>query len=135
MEKDDAHLPRVVGMIDETMDATGTVAGAVWRLTPPGRGLDANVIALPAGDEIARHDGPDLDVLILGLDGAGTLETAGDDIALTPGILVWLPPRSQRRFIAGPQGLRYFSVHRRKGGLTIGTAPPATQGEGTSARS
>lgn len=122
MTQEEAYVPRVVGTTDAVTDAARPPAGSVWRLTPATRGLDANIIALPPGDEIARHLGPALDVLILVLDGTGTLETTRGDIALSPGVLVWLPPRSQRRFLAGPDGLRYFSVHGRKPGLTI--APP-----------
>lgn len=112
-------VPRLVGFAQEETDASG----AVWRLTPAERGLDANIIHLPAGDEIARHTGPDIDVLIHVLEGTGTLETDTGEIPLTAGALVWLPPRSQRRFAAGDSGLRYFSVHRRKPGLSISSRP------------
>lgn len=94
-------------------------AGSVWKLEPTERGLDANVIALPAGDEIQSHIGPDLDVVIVVLEGSGTLETDSNPLPLSPGTIAWLPARSQRRFIAGGDGLRYFSVHQRKPGLSI----------------
>jgi len=111
----DAEIPRFVG---DALAASGD-PGSVWKLDPADRGLDANVIVLPAGDEIQRHTGPELDVLIVVLAGSGTLETATDAVTLEQGGIVWLPPRSQRRFIAGPDGLRYFSVHARKPGLGI----------------
>jgi len=111
--------PRVVG---DAFTAAAAAAGSAWRLEPAERGLDANVIVLPAGDEIRSHIGPELDVLIVVLAGSGTLETAADAIDLCPGGIVWLPARSQRRFIAGEDGLRYFSVHQRKPGLGIRSA-------------
>lgn len=111
----DAALPLLVG---DALHATGP-AGSVWKLDPAERGLDANVIALPAGDEIQAHIGPALDVVIVVLAGSGTLETAADPVALEPGGIVWLPAHSQRRFVAGAEGLRYFSVHARKPGLGI----------------
>lgn len=114
-----SDAPLLVGDANAETDA----AGAVWRLTPEERGLDANIIRLPAGDEIARHLGPDIDVLIHVLEGSGILETDAGEIALATGALVWLPPRSQRRFVAGQDGLRYFSVHRRKPALSIGQRP------------
>ncbi len=114
-------LPHIVGDSSE-LPALG--GGSAWRLEPSERDLDANIIDLSAGDEIAAHDGPDLDVLIHVLAGTGTLETEDGDIPLDPGKIVWLPPRSRRRFVAGPEGLRYFSVHKRKPGLTITAAPP-----------
>ncbi|MGO2746530.1 cupin [Microbacterium sp.] len=110
-----AALPRIVG---DALTASDE-ARSVWKLEPAERGLDANVIVLPAGDEIQTHIGPALDVLIVVLDGSGTLETEADAVALEPGGIVWLPAKSQRRFLAGADGLRYFSVHARKPGLSI----------------
>lgn len=121
-------VPIVVG---DTAQLPVLSGGSSWRLEPAERGLDANVIDLRSGEEIATHIGPELDVLIHVLTGSGVLETAEGEIPLDAGTLVWLPPRSQRRFIAGPGGLRYFSVHARKPGLSIGSAPPAPGGQGT----
>jgi len=118
-------LPRVLGDTSALPDAIGSGgSGSVWQLAPLERDLDANVIELPAGDEIAAHDGPDLDVLVHVAAGSGTLETETGAIELTPGALVWLPRRSRRRFVAGPDGLRYLSVHRRKPALSISSALP-----------
>ncbi len=108
--------PRIVG---DAFTASAAEAGSAWKLDAAERGLDANVIVLPAGDEIQRHVGPELDVLIVVLAGSGTLETETDAVPLGPGGIVWLPARSQRRFIASAAGLRYFSVHQRKPGLGI----------------
>lgn len=119
-----APLPQLVADTTELLAELGPdQAGSVWQLTPPSRDLDANIIALPPGDAIAAHDGPALDVLIHVLAGSGTLETAADTIALTPGALVWLPRHSRRGFAAGPDGLRYFTVHHRKPTLTISPRP------------
>ncbi|MGC2939691.1 MULTISPECIES: DUF2249 domain-containing protein [unclassified Brevibacterium] len=114
--------PRVVlDVADVTDSADGAApSGSVWQLDPQQRDLDANVIALGPGGEIREHTGPDLGVLIHVLAGAGKLETETGTIDLTPGEIVWLPPRSRRWFIAdAAAGLRYFSVHQRKQGLTI----------------
>ncbi|RBP64156.1 cupin domain [Brevibacterium sanguinis] len=117
-------LPRRVGSsVEDAAPATAS-AGSVWQLRPSRRSLDANVIALPPGDEIRDHVGPDLDVLIHVLSGTGVLTTETTRITLEPGGLVWLPRRSRRRFTAGPGGLRYFTVHQRKQGLGIAAAPP-----------
>lgn len=118
---DAAEQPRTVG--DAFVTAEPGQGGAVWRLEAASRGLDANVIVLPAGDEIGRHEGPALDVLLMVLGGSGVLEIDGGEIALAPGELIWLPPRSPRRVVAGADGLRYFSVHGRKPGLGITTRP------------
>ncbi|UVI37767.1 DUF2249 domain-containing protein [Brevibacterium spongiae] len=115
--------PRVVLDIAEVAGAESE-SGSVWQLPTKQRDLDANVIALAPGGEIREHVGPNLDVLIHVLDGAGTLETETGTIALSPGQIVWLPRLSLRRFIADAEaGLKYFSVHQRKQGLTISARP------------
>jgi quercetin dioxygenase-like cupin family protein len=95
------------------------VTGAVWKLQASDRDLDANIIALPPGTGIDAHVGPDLDVLIHVLSGDGRLTSEKDALELRPGALVWLPRRSQRQFTAGPGGLRYLTVHKRRAGLTV----------------
>jgi len=98
----------------------GQVRGAVWRLADDDRDLDANVIRLAPLDAIGPHDGPGLDVLILVLSGVGELATPGAEVVvLTVGELVWLPARARRHFTAGPTGLTYLTVHRRRPKLSI----------------
>ena len=115
--------PQLVGDVAEVLSAPADASGSIWKLEPHTRGLDCNVIAIPAGEEIGRHEGPDLDVVIVVLDGSGVLETEEGTITLDKGSMVWLPKISVRRFVAGDQGLRYFSVHTRKRGLQIGRPP------------
>ena len=123
-------LPRLVGDTNAgRQDDHEALGGSVWQLTPAARDLDANVIELGAEDTIASHDGPELDVLIHVLSGTGTLGTETGEMSLAPGAIVWLPRRSRRRFEAGPEGLRYFSVHQRKPTLTISAAPPRHKNE------
>ncbi|WP_022870164.1 DUF2249 domain-containing protein [Yaniella halotolerans] len=116
-------LPRIVANTTE-LATTSDAKGSVWQLEPGARDLDSNIIALPPHDEIAQHVGPDLDVLIHVLHGSGELETELDTISLQPGLLLWLPKKSQRRFTAGPDGLQYFTVHQRKPTLGITTGSP-----------
>ena len=117
-------LPRVVADTTALFDtATGQAEGSVWQLEPGARDLDSNIIILPADDEIATHVGPDLDVRVLVLDGTGDLETELNRIALQQGTVLWLPKNAQRRFIAGPEGLKYLTVHQRKPTLNISLPP------------
>ena len=67
--------PQLVGDVAEVLSAPADASGSIWKLEPHTRGLDCNVIAIPAGEEIGRHEGPDLDVVIVVLDGSGVLET------------------------------------------------------------
>jgi uncharacterized protein (DUF2249 family)/quercetin dioxygenase-like cupin family protein len=116
-------LPRV--LVDTTaLAADPTVAdapGAAWRLEAKERDLDSNLIVVPPNQVIDAHAGPDLDVLVHVLAGRGTLATELGTVELRPGQLLWLPRRSLRAFTAGPDGLRYLTVHQRRQSLVLQT--------------
>ncbi|WP_371793312.1 hypothetical protein OG285_34695 [Streptomyces sp. NBC_01471] len=113
-------------------DAADGDRGALWRLAEPGRQLDSNVIRLAPEAGVAGHVEPDLDVLVCVVGGSGWLETAGGSQQLAPGAVVWLPHGVRRSLAAGPDGLCYLTVHRRRPGLTIASAP-AEHGGGEAA--
>ncbi len=118
-----APLPRV---LCDTTAAAGDdpdAAGPVWSLSMRRRDLDSNIIRLRAGSGIDPHVGPDLDVLILGLAGAGRVLTETDPLELRAGIMVWLPRGSRRGFIAGPEGLSYLTVHQARKALVLEPPP------------
>jgi uncharacterized protein (DUF2249 family)/quercetin dioxygenase-like cupin family protein len=121
-----AALPRVLcdatrAAIENDPDA----AGAVWSLPMRRRDLDANIIRLRPEAGIDSHTGPDLDVLILGLAGAGRVLTETDPLELGPGTLMWLPRGSRRGFTAGPEGLSYLTMHQRRQALVLEPPPTA----------
>ncbi|MFY9846020.1 MAG: DUF2249 domain-containing protein [Trebonia sp.] len=118
-------LPRVLADAAAVSASSGDATGAVWKLQMRERDLDSNIIALPPGAAIGAHTGPDVDVLIYVLAGSGQLGTELDaqPVALRGGSLIWLPRRSRRQFTAGPDGLRYLTVHQRRQALTLTTAP------------
>ncbi|MGA5101302.1 hypothetical protein ACPCAC_28545 [Streptomyces lavendulocolor] len=111
-----ARMPEV------TRDVPADRSGALWRLAEDGRQLDANVVRLAAGARVAVHVEPDLDVLLYVVDGTGRLDAAEGGQPVEAGCLVWLPHGSRRGMAAGPEGLAYLTVHRRRPGLSIGTA-------------
>jgi uncharacterized protein (DUF2249 family)/quercetin dioxygenase-like cupin family protein len=106
-------LPRVLANTAE-LAAEPDHTGAVWKLQGGERDLDSNVIALAPNSGIDAHAGADVDVLIHVLAGSGRLTTEQGEIELVPGALLWLPKRSRRRFSAGPEGLRYLTVHKKR---------------------
>jgi uncharacterized protein (DUF2249 family) len=120
-----APLPQVLVDTNELGEAASEpdVSGAVWKLSMRDRDLDSNVVALPPGGSIEPHVGPDLDVLVHVLGGSGRLTTEADPVDLFAGALLWLPRRSRRGFTAGPDGLRYLTVHRRRQALVL--EPPS----------
>lgn len=117
-------LPHVLVDTNAAAESPTDATGAVWRLQVRRRDLDSNVIALPPGESIDPHNGPDLDVLVHVLAGSGQLGTETGEIDLTPGELIWLPRRSRRAFRAGPEGLRYLTVHQRRQALVLQTGRP-----------
>lgn len=125
----ETSLPRIVGDVSPAgpardADDTGNAAGVEWALRMRERDLDSNVVRLRAGGRIDTHRGPDLDVLLVVLDGTGTVTTETGTVELHAGALLWLPRRSRRAFDAGPDGLRYLTVHRRREALVLDPAPP-----------
>jgi uncharacterized protein (DUF2249 family) len=121
-------LPRILcnttGVIG---DSPAGATGVMWKLRMRRRDLDSNIIRLPPSACIAAHVGPEVDVLLLVLDGTGQITTELTTLDLHPGALVWLPQRSQRRFTAGPQGLSYLTVHPRRQSLLLASVPPGKQ--------
>jgi quercetin dioxygenase-like cupin family protein len=113
-------LPRVLCDTARLLSpVVGTSAGALWKLAEPGRQLDANVVRLPSAGRVDAHTEPDLDVLLLVLDGAAVLVGADGESPLRAGVLTWLPHGSTRAVVAGPDGVTYLTVHRRRPGMRI----------------
>jgi uncharacterized protein (DUF2249 family)/quercetin dioxygenase-like cupin family protein len=118
-------LPRILANTTDIAADVGEpdVTGAVWKLQTRERDLDSNIIALLPGGMIEAHAGPDLDVLVHVLAGSGQLTTEEGALDLERGALLWLPRRARRQFSAGPAGLRYLTVHRRRRALVLDASP------------
>jgi quercetin dioxygenase-like cupin family protein len=93
--------------------------GVAWTLDAEAD-LNANLVILPPGGEIGAHVNGELDVLVVVLAGSGLVRVDDDSRQLARHSLVLLPRGARRAIEAGPAGLRYLTVHRRRGGLTIG---------------
>lgn len=120
-------LPRIVCDTMTIIHHGQPETGVVWKLPMHQRDLDSNIIRLAPGGSIGAHAGPNLDVLLLILHGTGRLTTEIHIIDLHPGALIWLPRHSRRQFTAGPRGLSYLTVHRRRQSLILNPAPPLTR--------
>ncbi|MET9768873.1 hypothetical protein [Streptomyces sp. NPDC006415] len=123
-------VPRVLARIAELLAAAAPDGrGALWHLAEPGRELDANLVRLPPGAEVGEHQEDVLDVLLVVLEGAGSVRAGdGQVLDLGTGTVLWLPRTSRRALAAGPDGLTYLTVHRRRPGLAI--KPPSGAYEG-----
>ena len=112
-------VPKLLCDVDALAAEENAPAGAMWRLTESGRQLDANLVHVPPDRHIDTHIEPNLDVLLLVVNGSGTLGTARDPQPLSEGSLIWLPRGSSRSITAGKDGLSYLTVHRRRPGMQI----------------
>ena len=75
---------------------------------------------LEPGHSIDRHRNDEVDVLIVVVDGDGTLVVDGESRRLTPGLLAHVPRGTSRTITAGPVGLAHLTVHVRRRPLSIG---------------
>ncbi|GEE01192.1 cupin [Gordonia spumicola] len=111
---------KLTNTTDLTRDAVDANAVA-WKLEEVPRGLDSNVIRLPAGGSIGEHVGGEVDVLVHVIAGSGRIGSGDIDMPVTAGDLLWLPRQSHRSITAGDDGLDYLTVHtHREPTLTIG---------------
>jgi len=81
--------------------------------------LNLTLLSWPEGEGPAEHINDERDVVIVVIDGEGTLLLDGVEHGLRVGHAVVVPMGVSRAITAGPNGLRYLSVHRRRGGLQI----------------
>ncbi|HEX5565888.1 MAG TPA: hypothetical protein VFY14_02925 [Streptomyces sp.] len=118
------EAPRVLADLADLADCAARAApergGALWRLAERDRQLDANMVRLPPGAVVGEHVENDLDVLLVVVGGGGEIvDGAGRRQTLAPQAVVWLPRSSRRGLRAGPEGLVYLTVHRRRPGMGI----------------
>jgi mannose-6-phosphate isomerase-like protein (cupin superfamily) len=93
--------------------------GAVWSL-PHGGDLDANLVHLGPGGAIGEHRNDDVDVVLVGIEGAGCVIVDGVQTSLRPGTLVAVPKGTTRSIRSLAEvGLVYLSIHRSRAGLHI----------------
>ncbi|MZD03925.1 hypothetical protein GTW43_02345 [Streptomyces sp. SID5785] len=114
-----------VTLADVLDGAAPDATGALWRLRGAARQLDANLIRLRPDAHGDAYVESDLDVLLVVVEGSGTLHRAGADEELAPGVLVFVPRGERRSVSAGAAGLAYLTCHRRRPGMTIGRTPAA----------
>ena len=95
----DPAVPQLLCNVAEVAAQPGE--GALWRLAFEQRHLDANVVRLRAGKRIDTHTGPDLDVLMLAVEGSGEVVTDGKSAPVHIGVMqVWHRDGDRWRLLA-----------------------------------
>ena len=99
--------------------------GPLWGLASDD--LNATLLAWPGGDGVASHVNSERDVLVIGVAGEGTVTIEGDRFPLRAGTALLVPKGSRRAIEASAQGVRYLTVHLRRDGLTVASAPASAR--------
>ena len=90
-------------------------AGVIGSLV--GADLNVNLVRLLPDEYLEAHINTEVDVLLVGLAGAGSVELDDGDQSLDAGSAVYVPKNARRGIRAGSQGVTYLTCHRRRGGL------------------
>jgi quercetin dioxygenase-like cupin family protein len=81
--------------------------------------LNATLLVWRAGEGQPSHVNAERDVAVIGLEGSATIVVDGAEHLLMGGMLAIVPRGATRSIVAGPDGFRCVTVHRRRGGLQI----------------
>lgn len=79
--------------------------------------LNLNLVSCTAGQGIRSHVNAEVDVVLIGIDGSGSIEIDGHVHAIGPGQIVIIPKGSRRAMHADSDRFAYLTCHRRRAGL------------------
>ena len=102
-------------VVDVAALLVGDGARIRWSTTTQ---LQANLVRLGPGEHIEMHTEAQLDVLLVVVDGAGTLTADGVAADVAAPAVVVLPAGTRRAVVAGPTGLADVTAHQRRTGMT-----------------
>jgi quercetin dioxygenase-like cupin family protein len=95
------------------------VGGPEWGVET--EDLNATILSWPPGAGPPEHVNESRDVVLVVLEGSAELELDGEVRTVGAGEVAVLEKGHRRRVVAGADGVRYVTVHRRRGGLEIAT--------------
>jgi quercetin dioxygenase-like cupin family protein len=103
--------------VSTAVDLAGAPSGVgpLWGMQS--EELNATLLEWPSGGGVAEHVNDELEVIVLVLAGSACVSLDGTAHALSAGSLLLVPRGCARSVSAGADGVRYLSVHRRRGPL------------------
>ena len=110
--RDPVNLHEIAG------SSTG-MAGVIWTLQG-GADLNVNLVRFEGGRGVGEHVNDEVDVLVVGISGSGTVSVDGEAYPVSNGTVVLVPRGAARSTLAVSEGFSYLSLHRRRGPLQIG---------------
>jgi len=81
--------------------------------------LNLTLLSWPAGHVVPEHVNAVCDVAYVVLHGSATLTVDGTAAGLRAPMAIVVPRDARRELVAGPDGVRYVTVHRARSGLAI----------------
>ena len=91
--------------------------GPVWGIDS--EDLNATLLQWGPGRGPAEHVNEERDVLVVVVEGSAAVTLDGDERLLVPGEALIVGKGQRRAVVAGPGGVRYVSVHRRRPPLQV----------------
>ena len=117
MEHDEARADQPqTGALFEILDRDDPGReGALWSAISPQ--LNMNLVRFQAGHGVAEHVNTEVDVLLIGVRGEGSVFIDRAEVPCRSGTVVLIPRGSRRTITAGSSGFAYVTVHQRRAGL------------------
>jgi quercetin dioxygenase-like cupin family protein len=103
-------------MVDlAALTRAATMPGAIW--TRQSEDLDINLLVFASGQGVAEHVNAEVDVLLVGIAGAGTVIIDGTRHILSAGQALVIPKGARRSTKGVSAPFAYLTCHRRRAGL------------------
>ena len=94
---------------------SATTPGPIW--TRQSEDLDINLLVFASGEGVAEHMNDEVDVLLVGITGAGAVTIDGTRQILSAGHAIVIPKGTNRGIQSMSDPFAYLTCHRRRGGL------------------
>jgi quercetin dioxygenase-like cupin family protein len=91
--------------------------GPVWATATDD--LNATILEWKAGRGTPAHVNHECDVVVVVLEGRGEVSIGGNCRKVATSDVIVIEKGQERRITAGPEGVRYLTVHRRRPGIAI----------------
>jgi quercetin dioxygenase-like cupin family protein len=98
-----------------SLTQAASVQGAAW--THQSEDLDVNLLVFASGQGVAEHINTEVDVLLVGIAGAGTVIIDGTRHILSAGQALVIPKGARRSTKGVSAPFAYLTCHRRRAGL------------------
>lgn len=113
MAEHDADAGAVLDLA--ALAGASALAGVIWA--GGGADLNVNLVRFAAGEGVGEHVNSEVDVLLVGIAGAGVVAVDGRRCPLGAGQALIIPKGARRAIAAGGGPFAYLTCHRRRGPL------------------